>query len=300
MHHHVHLHNTEHIGRLARRLTGRSHGLVLGGGGARGLAHIGVIRALEEAGLNIDLVGGTSIGGFVGGAYAMGLGVEGMMAIAKAFGSRRHFADYTVPLVAFFASRRITTVLQQIFGDVYIEDLWRPYFCVSSNLTQAKPMVHRQGPLWKYVRATIALPAIFTPVTDEGELLVDGGVMNNLPIDVMRTLSEGGPVVAVNVSPGRDPGSNYTFGTHVSGWQVLSSRIRRQPLNVPSLFASLMRTMEINEVHSRTAKRALADLLIDPPIAQFSLLEFEAWERIIEAGHRAAQDAIGQWKTRPA
>lgn len=296
-HHHVRLGDDEHFGRLARRLTGRARGLVLGGGGARGLSHIGVIRALEEAGLPIDLVGGTSIGGFVGGAYAMGLGAEGMRAIAKSFGSRKQFVDYTVPLVAFFASRKLTAVLQETFGDVYIEDLWRPYFCMSSNLTQAKPMVHRQGLLWKYVRATVALPAIFTPVADEGDLLVDGGVMNNLPIDVMRTLSEGGPVVAVNVSPGTDSGRNYTFGTHVSGWQVLGSRIRRHPVNVPSIFGSLLRTMEVNEVYSRKAKLALADLLINPPIHQFSLLEFESWEKIIETGHRAALDAIEAWRT---
>ena len=299
-HHHVHLHNDEHIARVARRLTGRSLGLVLGGGGARGLSHIGVIRALEEAGLNIDLVGGTSIGGLVGGAYASGLDIEGMVNLVRTFGKRKHFVDYTVPLVSFFSSRKITAMLQGVYGDVCIEDLWRPYFCMTSNLTQARPMVHQQGPLWKYVRATIAVPAIFTPVTDNGELLVDGGVMNNLPIDVMRTLSEGGPVIAVNVSPESDPGRNYTFGTHVYGWEVLSSRIRRHPLNVPSLFASLMRAMEVNELHSRRAKLDLADLLINPPIASFSLLEFESWEKIIEVGYRAAREAIAAWRDIPA
>jgi predicted acylesterase/phospholipase RssA/CRP-like cAMP-binding protein len=298
-HHHVRLRDDELMARLARRLTGRAMGLALGGGGARGLSHIGVIRALEEAGLDIDLVGGTSIGGFVGATYAMGLDFESMARAAKTFSSRKHFADYTVPIVAFFSSRKVTTVLQAMFGDVCIEDLWRPYFCISSNLTRARPMIHRQGLLWKYVRATIALPAIFTPISDQGELLVDGGVMNNLPIDVMRTLSEGGPVVAVNVSLERDPGSNYSFGPSVSGWQVLSSRIRRQPLNVPSLFASLLRTMEINEVHSRKAKLDLADLLIAPPISEFSLLEFDAWEQIIDVGYRAGQEAIAAWKNNP-
>jgi predicted acylesterase/phospholipase RssA len=106
-------------------------------------------------------------------------------------------------------------------------------------------------------------------------------------------------VVAVNVGADRDPGRNYTFGTSISGWQVLSSRIRRRPLNVPTLFASLLRTMEINEVHSRKAKLALADLLINPPIAAFSLLEFESWEAIIEVGYRAAQGAIAAWKNSP-
>jgi len=295
-HHHLHLMNDAHISRLARRLTGRALGLVLGGGGARGLSHIGVIRALEEAGLQVDMVGGTSIGGFVGGAYALGLDVDGMRNLARTFGSRKQFVDYTVPLVAFLSSRKISKVLQTLFWDVCIEDLWRPFFCISSNLTRAQPMVHRQGMLWKYVRATTAVPGVFTPLPDEGELLVDGGIMNNLPIDIMRAHLEGGPVVAVNVSPGRDPGSNYTYGTSMSGWQVLGSRLRRQPLNVPSLFGSLMRTMEINEVHTRKPKLALADLLINPPIHQFSLLQFDAWEKIIDVGYVAAQDAIETWK----
>jgi NTE family protein/lysophospholipid hydrolase len=170
-HHHVRREDEGHLNRLARRLTGHALGLVLGGGGARGLAHIGAIHALEEAGIEIDLVGGTSIGGMVGGAYALGMDYQGMIKLARMFGERKHFVDYTFPMVSFFSSHKISALLQKIYGDVYIEDLWRPFFCVSSNLTQAKPMVHRQGPLWKYVRATIALPAIFTPVSDAGELL---------------------------------------------------------------------------------------------------------------------------------
>jgi predicted acylesterase/phospholipase RssA len=220
-----------------------------------------------------------------------------MVRLARMFGERKHFVDYTFPMVSFFSSRKISALLQKIYGDVYIEDLWRPFFCVSSNLTKAMPMIHRQGPLWKYVRATIALPAIFTPVSDAGELLVDGAVMNNIPIDVMRTMSEGGPVVAVSVSVGRDPGADYQFGTHVSGWQVLGSRLRRQPVNVPSIFGSIMRTMELREVHARRSRYALADVLIAPPVDEFSILEFDAWQRIIDAGYRAAQGAIAEWNS---
>jgi predicted acylesterase/phospholipase RssA len=298
-HHHVRIEDERHFNRLARRLTGRALGLVLGGGGARGLAHIGVIRALEEAGIDIDLIGGTSIGGLVGGGYALGMDINAMMKLAQMFGLKKHFVDYTFPMVSFFSSRKISELLHVIYGDVNIEDLWRPFFCVSSNLTQAKPMTHRQGPLWKYVRATIALPAIFTPVSDAGELLVDGAVMNNIPIDIMRTVSEGGPVVAVNVSVGSDPGADYQFGTYVSGWQVLGSRLRRHPVNVPSIFGSIMRSMEVNEVHSRGAKLELADLLIAPPIAEFSILGFDAWEKIIAAGYNSAREAIAEWNTNP-
>jgi predicted acylesterase/phospholipase RssA len=217
------------------------------------------------------------------------------MKLARMFGLRKHFVDYTFPMVSFFSSHKISALLQKIYGDVNIEDLWRPFFCVSSNLTQAKPMIHRRGPLWKYVRATIALPAIFTPVSDAGELLVDGAVMNNIPIDIMRTMSEGGPVIAVSVSVGRDPGADYEFGTYVSGWQVLGRRLRRQPVKVPSIFGSLMRSMELHEVHARRTKLALADLLIAPPIAEFSILQFDAWERIIDAGYQSATEAIAKW-----
>ncbi|HZG65427.1 MAG TPA: cyclic nucleotide-binding and patatin-like phospholipase domain-containing protein [Herpetosiphonaceae bacterium] len=298
-HHHVRLEVDADVARLTRRLTGRALGLVLGGGGARGLAHIGVMRALAEEGIEVDLVGGTSMGAFAGAAYALGWQPDAIANVARTFGSRKSFADYTVPIVSFFASDKLNRVLQSTFEDVYVEDLWRPFYCVSSNLTQARPVVHRQGLLWRVVRASTSLPAIFTPVLDEnGDLLVDGAMMNNLPIDIMRDLSEGGPIIAVNVSLEREQQRGYQFGLSLSGWQVLKSRLNPwgTPMNVPTLFANIMRSMEISDVYERRAKRQLADVFISPAVDGFSILDFSAYEKIIDAGYRAAKASIAAWR----
>ena len=128
--------------------------------------------------------------------------------------------DPTVPVVSFFGSGKVTQVLQRIYGDAQIEDLWMPCFCVSSNLTRAVAMVHRRGPLWQAVRASMAIPGVFSPVLADGDLLVDGCVLDNLPIDVMQRVNYGGPIIAVNVFPDVDLLRDYDFGPSVSGWQA--------------------------------------------------------------------------------
>ena len=129
-----------------------------------------------------------------------------------------------MPVVSFFASGKVTQVLQRIYGDTQIEDLWMPCFCVSSNLTHAVAMVHRRGPLWQAVRASMAIPGVFSPILAEGDLLVDGCVLNNLPIDVMQRLNHDGPIIAVNVFPDVDLLRDYHFGPSISGWQALAGQ----------------------------------------------------------------------------
>jgi predicted acylesterase/phospholipase RssA len=284
--------------RLARRLTGRAFGLVLGGGGARGFAHIGVIRALEEAGIPIDMVGGTSMGALIAAGYALGRDHEAMVKLAQTFGSSHQLLDYNPPLVSFLAGHKVSRVLKLLYGETHIEDLWRPYFCVSTNLTQAKPMVHRQGPLWKYVRASSAAPGIFAPVLDEGDVLVDGMLVNNLPIDVMREQCGEGIVAAVNVSLERDLTTDYNFGDGVSAWEVLWSRINpfAPRVKAPTLFATLLRANEVNSVYLKRTQERLADLYFRPPVEGFAALNFSAYEQIIAIGYRDAQQTLAAWQ----
>ena len=171
-----------------------------------GLAHIGVIRALREAGVPIDLIGGTSMGALIGAQPALGWDDATMLAInLKSFVQTKPVTlrDYTVPVYSLIRGRRLEQDLMSRYGDTCIEDLWIGFFCVSSDLTRARAKVHRDGPIWKAVRASIALPGVFEPVVDGKHLLVDGAVLNNLPADVMRQLG-GGWVIAVDVSPERD------------------------------------------------------------------------------------------------
>jgi predicted acylesterase/phospholipase RssA/CRP-like cAMP-binding protein len=302
-HHHVRLGVAQDVERLVRRLTGRALGLVLSGGGARGFGHIGAIRALEEAGLQVDLVGGTSMGALVGGAYALGYDHEGMHDLAVRFGSPKALFDYTLPLVSFMKTGKVTRLLERIAQDAQIEDLWRPFFCVSCNLSRSEQVVHRAGPVWQCIRASLAIPGVFAPLLQDGNLLVDGGMINNLPIDVMRALCPGGTVIGVDVgaastaSPAQGKEEAYKFGPSVSGWRVLWSRVNPliPRIRVPSILGSLMHATQVNSCSRLAATQHLADLVVSLPVESFGMLDFAAHEAIIERGYQATRQALEGW-----
>ena len=298
-HHHVRLGQPADFDSFVRRVTGRGMGLVLGGGGARGFAHIGVFKALRECGVAVDLVGGTSMGAILSATFAMGLNDRDTLKLARQLASPFKLFDPTMPVVSFFASGKVTQVLQRIYGDTQIEDLWMPCFCVSSNLTHAVAMVHRRGPLWQAVRASMAIPGVFSPILAEGDLLVDGCVLNNLPIDVMQRLNYGGPIIAVNVFPDVDLLRDYRFGPSVSGWQTLAAKLnplQRRDRSAPLIFESLLRVLALNDVHQAKAKRGFADVYIRPPVDHFNILDFGAYQQIADIGYRSAMEALAEWE----
>jgi len=232
----------------------------------------------------------------------MNLGEPTILRLAQELSSRQALFDLTLPLVSFFASHKVTSVMRKIFEDTQIEDLWKPFFCVSSNLTRATPMVHRSGPVWQSVRASCAVPGIFSPILYEGDLLVDGAMLNNLPIDVMDDLSQGGPIVAVNVSPEIDLVQDYRFGPGISGWQVLVSRLSRPKNNIqaPSIFENILRSMSIADVNRVRSMLGLVDLYLCPPVGRFGILDFQCYAEIIEIGYQAAKQAIEAWQRHPS
>jgi NTE family protein/lysophospholipid hydrolase len=298
-HHHIRLGRKADFESFVRRITGRGLGLVLGGGGARGFAHIGVFKALAEYGVAVDLVGGTSIGAVLSATFAMGLDYEDIMDLAQHVASPLKLFDPTMPVVSFFSSGKVTRVLKRIYGDTQLEDLWMPCFCVSSNLTHAITMIHRRGQLWQAVRASMAIPGVFSPILADGDLLVDGCVLNNLPIDVMQRLNYGGPIIAVNVFPDVDLLRDYQFGPSISGWQVLVDKLnplRRQDGGAPLIFESLVRVLALNDVQQAKTKRGFADVYIRPPVEQFNILEFGAYAQIADLGYCSAIEALGDWE----
>jgi predicted acylesterase/phospholipase RssA len=287
---------------LARRLAGCAVGLVLGGGGARGFAHIGVLRAIEEAGVPVDVIGAASMGAVVGAAYALDRTGPEMEALAATFASRRRLLDPTLPLTSFLASGKVTRVLRELYGEARIEDLWRPFFAISSNLSKSEPMVHRGGLLWEAVRASSAIPGTFAPMLVDGDLVVDGGVLNNLPIDVMRETVETGVVIGSNVVParvgGREGRRPYRFGPSVSGFRVLLSRLPFGPsLRAPGLLSILTRSTEIGSAwRARSASfRRHADLLVEPAMGRFRILDFDAWREILAAGEESGREQVRAW-----
>ncbi len=182
-----HLRGKRDLPRIARLVTGTARGVVLSGGGARGFAHLGVLRALTEAGVAIDVVGGASIGAIIGAGFAADWSISEMTEVYRSsFLAENPLSDWTFPFVSLVAGRAVSRLLQDAYGKRDIEDLIRPFFCVSTSLTQGRTFVHRRGVVWKWLRASAAIPGVLPPVFAQGQVLVDGGVMNNLPVDVMR------------------------------------------------------------------------------------------------------------------
>ncbi|MBC7984971.1 MAG: patatin-like phospholipase family protein, partial [Candidatus Obscuribacterales bacterium] len=268
MHHHVR--DERDIARIARLTTGRGIGLTLSGGGARGFAHIGVCRALRESNIPIDAVGGTSIGAIIAGGIAAEWSHEEMVFhIKRTFVDTNPLSDYTFPLVSLVSGRKVSRLLRQEVGDVHIEDLPVPYFCVSANLTSGHSEVHRSGELWRWLRASVAIPGILPPVFSKGEVFVDGATINNLPVDVMRDFCHG-PVIGVDV------GAQRVFTTDIDEaegppfWNLIRRFSGRQ--KTVNIFQILFRAGMINSTANTAAVREKTDLLLQPPLGNLDLL----------------------------
>ncbi len=285
-----HLRDPADFDRVARLLTGRAVGLVLSGGGARGFAHLGVVRALREHGVPIDLVGGTSMGGILAaGVAADWTDAELVERFRRCFVDTNPLADFTLPLVSLVAGRKVSRLLRRELGDIDIEDLPLPFFCVSSNLTTGHIAVHQHGPLWRWLRASVAIPGVLPPVFHGGEVYVDGGTMNNLPVDVMRAKGRG-PVIGVDV------GANRAFTTDIEAteapslWNLLLGR--RGGRRRPNILQILWRSGMVNASASSKDRRAQTDLLLTPSLESLDLLDWKSFERAIEIGYRDACDKL--------
>lgn len=172
-------------------------GVVLAGGGAFGTAHVGALRAMSEAGIPVDYIGGTSFGAAMAAAIAQALPAEEIMRRCnEIFVTSRAMNRLNVPLYSVLDHRIFDAQLAKHFGDGLIEDLAMPFFAVSSNLSRNDIHVHRSGPLWKAVRSSGSIPALLPPIlTGEGEVLIDGGLLENVPLETMRQVKSGPNIV---------------------------------------------------------------------------------------------------------
>ncbi len=293
--HHIRMDDQSHFARLARRLTGRAIGLVLSGGGARGYVHLGVHRAIEESGVPIDYIGGASMGALLGGTLAQGLSYSSIFRLSENFANPRALFDYTLPISALMKSEKLTTFCKSVFKDQRIEDLWTPYFCVSSNLSLGNENYHDRGLLWQAVRASIAIPGVFSPVPQSnGELYVDGAVLNTFPAEKTGELLFGGKLIGVNVSQIQALEDNYNYGNSLSGWAVLLRKFNpfKESIKAPQIMETLLRANDIKSVESMNKSRNLLDILIEPNVHSYSLLDFKSFEAISNIGYEAAQEAF--------
>jgi predicted acylesterase/phospholipase RssA/CRP-like cAMP-binding protein len=259
---------------LAARLAQRSLGLALAGGGARAMAHLGVLDVLQDAGIDVDRVSGTSMGAIIASFHALGLPAASVdAAVFEEFVRRNPINDYALPTKSLIRGRKTVVGLERIFGDTLIEELPREFCCVSTDLLQRVSVVHRSGRVSDAVAASIRLPGLYPPYLLDGRLLVDGGVLENLPVAPLATPREG-PVVAVNIS----------FGGARSG--------PSGPPRVPALGDTLMRTMLISSANATLDALKLADVVITPSAAGVGLLEWHQIDRVRMAGRQAAEVAL--------
>ncbi len=289
-HHHVRAGNGNDIRRLARFIAGRAVGIVLAGGGARGFAHIGIIKALKEAGVPFDHVGGTSMGAIIAAGLAMEWDVPELTErMRQVFVDNNPLSDFTLPLIALVRGRKASIMLERHFGDTRIEELAKPYFCVSSDLTTGRIHEHRAGVLWRALRASVALPGILPPVTYHGHLLVDGGVMNNLPVDVMREHAMGaGPIIACDITGELDLQARDDRYGERPWWWLIAQRMRGSP----SIISILMRSGTVGSEAQRRIVREQADYLIEPPMPDIGLRDWKKFDQAIREGYEVAMASI--------
>ncbi|XP_023555995.1 patatin-like phospholipase domain-containing protein 7 [Octodon degus] len=288
--------------RLARVLTGNAIALVLGGGGARGCAQVGILRALAECGIPVDMVGGTSIGAFIGALYSEERNYSQTRIRAKQWAEDmsvvKTVLDLTYPITSVFSGAGFNNSICSIFGDQQIEDLWLPYFAITTDITASAMRVHTDGSLWRYVRASMSLSGYMPPLCDpkDGHLLMDGGYINNLPADVARSLGAK-VVIAIDVGS-RDETDLTNYGDALSGWWLLWKRWN--PL------ASKVKVLNMAEIQTRLAYVCCARQLetvknsdyceyLRPPIDSYRTLDFGKFDEICEVGYQHGRTVFDIW-----
>lgn len=276
--------------RLARILTGQAIGLVLGGGGARGMSHVGVIKALEDNGMPVDIIGGTSIGAFVGGLYAKDYDFVPVYGRAKTFAGRmssiwRSLLDLTIPLTSYLTGHEFNRGIWKAFGDARIEDFWIKYYANSTNLTDSVMEIHTSGYAWRYIRASMTLASLLPPLTDDGNMLLDGGYIDNLTVSEMQRRGAK-HIIAVDVGS-VDDRSPMEYGNTLSGWWVLLNRLNpfSGHANVPTMADIQMKLAYVASVNAlERAKNSKGCSYLRPPIEAYATLAFAKFNEIYQVG----------------
>lgn len=283
------------IERLTRFLIGKAIGVVLGGGGARGLAHIGVLQALEESNIPIDMVCGNSMGALIGAQYANGTASKDLVESTTQFikGGERP----TLPFFSLLAGKRIKRGLQNLFGAVEIDSLWRPYFAVSCNLSHANIYTHDTGCLWQAVLASNSPAGILPPVLKNGEFLVDAALLDNVPVKAMRKKIGLGTLIAVDVDVLDELKIEQSIKS-LSPWSVIYQYfVKRKRNKLPTIMDLLHRSGHLGGLAHRDASIAMADHYLQPPISNFGLMAYGKGQDIAQAGYHYTKQRIPEIKS---
>lgn len=305
LHHHVRMDVSRDFHRVLRFIRGKAVGLVLSGGGTRGWAHIGVIKALREAKIPIDMIGGTSAGAVAAACYA--IHQSPVDAYDKFYdivtGSAKTIAWYNItwPAISLFSAKNFTTAQQKVFGDQRIEDLWLPYFCVSCNLSKNREEVHTRGVLWEKIRASTSIPGLIPPMLLDEDIHLDGGLLNNLPVDVMREfVGRRGKIIGVELNSFVTQKHHYAFPPILTLKDIIFSKLGLGPYKYrfPRFLDTFLRGLFMSSVTKTRQNSLAANIFINLDLRAYRFLDSNPKfaRGIMEAGYKQTLKEIHERK----
>jgi len=296
LHHHIRIVNENDWQRLLRFITGNAVGVVFGGGGLRCWAHLGALRALMKLNIPIDAIGGSSAGAIVAAYYAMRQSLQDpldLRELSKLTRQSISLKNLTWPSASLFNGKHYTQKLQEIFKKVRIENLWIPCFCISTNLAKNKQIISRKGSLWKIIRSSTAVPLVLPPVVIKGQLYIDGGLLNNLPVDIMKKmLLNRGKVIAIELTRANEDINYYKFPTILPFFMTMLAKFKliNKDFKFPYLIDTFLKSLLAGSSAKQEENAALADVLIAPDLSKFSFLGVSKSDedQLIKIGYKEA------------
>lgn len=305
MYHHLKIDSPRHYQRLLRFIRGKAVGLVLGGGGTRGWGHLGAIKALKENKTPIDMIGGSSVGAIIAACYAIDETFEDahhrFRSIVNLSRGSTSWKSLTWPIISLFDGKKFTESLQNNFQDIQIEDLWLPYFCVSSNMSQNTEEIHRQGSLEEKTRCSSSVPGLIPPMLINGELHMDGGLLNNLPVDVMRKfLGKKARIIGIELNASLPNHRHYHFPPILTLKQAILAKlgISKENYKFPRFIDNLLSGLLIGSSAKTKQNGLTANSLISLNLNKFHLLNanLKQAEKMLETGYQATLAQINKEK----
>jgi len=294
----LHIHYRKNHGpdirRFARILSNKAIGLVLGGGGAKGFAHLGVIKALGEAGVDIDFLGGTSAGALYGLTAAFcDFDKDKIDFYSKdSAQSKLTSNDFTFPVVSFMSGKKMSNYLKKMMGITYLEDFWVGSYCVSTNYSNATSRVHNRGMAWKQIEASIAIPGIYPPVVIDHQLHVDGGVVDNLPIETMYNYPVS-HIIAISLTQLKS--QPVDFDETPSSGSILWNKITgKKKYRLPGITSILVNSLTLNSRQKQEMSKSGVAIYLEMELKGIGMMDDTKWKEIVQKGHDQMIEALSK------
>lgn len=300
-HYHIRHNHQQDLNRLARIVSGTAIGFVLAGGGAKGFAHLGVIKALKEYNIPIDYIGGTSVGALLASIISFDSSSEDLINYAREGALFNPTKDINfLPFLSLVQGKRIAQMIASCIkrfvhtDEICMEDTWLTFFCVVSNFTQSKEEVKTRGNIVKNLRASSAIPGVFPPVIDGDNLLVDGGAFNNFPIDIMAKMG-------INKIIGSEFVIEKTYKLEItetpSPFELLKDKFRpkkKKKYRLPNIISLLLNSTILSSTAKRNDNKQMIDLYFNPDVAKFSIMDWQSYDKIVEKGYQHAVEVLSK------